>query len=209
VDQLSASTTTDQRPSLTWGVASRPLPGETESGDTYVVAELPESILLAVVDGLGHGSEAADAAALAAATIRSCAEQPLGAIVHRCHAALLGSRGVVLTVVRIDLDGTLSWLGVGNAAGLVWRWRGGGFVIRSLAPLAQGVVGSNLPTLHEKRLRMLEDDVLVLGSDGIDEIELWSSCLLAAPTDAADALLGERARADDDALALVARYTGG
>ena len=47
---------------LEWGVASQAYPGETSSGDSWLVKELPEGILVAVVDALGHGGEAAPAA---------------------------------------------------------------------------------------------------------------------------------------------------
>jgi serine/threonine protein phosphatase PrpC len=205
---LNGSACAVAHPPVEWGVASRPFPGEPESGDAHVVVEAEDSIVLAVIDGLGHGSGAAEAASAAAATIRTCAPQPLSEIVRRCHDALAGSRGVVLTIARIERDGMLGWTGVGNAAGLIWRRRGGGSVIISMAPLGRGVVGSHLPTLHEKRLRLLEDDLIVLCSDGIAEVESWSPVLRLTPALAADALLDERARADDDALALVARYAG-
>jgi len=47
---------------LEWGVAELVLPGQTESGDRYLVTPTPEGGLVAVVDGLGHGAEAAEAA---------------------------------------------------------------------------------------------------------------------------------------------------
>jgi len=45
-----------------WGVAERALPGQTVSGDKYLVKPLADGVLLAVVDGLGHGGEATAAA---------------------------------------------------------------------------------------------------------------------------------------------------
>ena len=42
-------------PFLEWGTAGRPISGETESGDQYVVHSWPGGALLAVIDGLGHG----------------------------------------------------------------------------------------------------------------------------------------------------------
>ena len=47
---------------IEWGVASRALPGETRSGDLHVVESFAGGALVAAVDGLGHGEEAADAA---------------------------------------------------------------------------------------------------------------------------------------------------
>jgi phosphoserine phosphatase RsbX len=193
---------------LTWGVAGRPLAGESESGDLHVAVELPDGILLAVIEGLGHGPPAAEAARTVAATLRANASEQLPDVVRICHDESKGTRGVVLTVVRIDAGGTLSWLGVGNVAGLLWRRNGAAFAIRSMAPLGRGVLGSHLPPLHEKQIGLLEDDTLVLCSDGIVDAEQWTPLLLADPAHAAGALVNERARTDDDALALVRRYAG-
>jgi len=74
-------------PFLEWGVAAAFHPGEATSGDLHVVCSLPAGTLLAVMDGLGHGPEAARAAELAAETVTRYCDQPTGEIVQRCHAA--------------------------------------------------------------------------------------------------------------------------
>src|SRR2546429_8875391 len=51
---------------IEWGVASQTLAGEVESGDKHVVKIFPHGALLAALDGLGHGEEAAAAANMAA-----------------------------------------------------------------------------------------------------------------------------------------------
>ena len=203
-----AMTATSDGGAIAWGVAGRPFPGEHESGDLHVATDLPDGLLLAVIDGLGHGSAAAEAARLAAATLQAHASETLSEAVRSCDAALKGSRGVVLTVVRIGVDGTLAWVGVGDAAGVLWRRSGSGFSIRSMAPHGDGLLGSHLPPLHEKQISLLEDDLLVLCSDGIVDAAQWTPALLDNPTRAAEAILVEQGREDDDALVLVARYAG-
>ena len=42
-------------PWIEWGVATRALPGQAESGDRHLVQRFPDGVLAAVVDGLGHG----------------------------------------------------------------------------------------------------------------------------------------------------------
>src|SRR5216684_973838 len=49
-------------PLIEWGVATLALPGEAQSGDRHLVKPVGSSVLVAVVDGLGHGAEAATAA---------------------------------------------------------------------------------------------------------------------------------------------------
>ena len=48
--------------SAEWASAFISLPGESQCGDRHFVADVPEGTLLAVVDGIGHGDEAAFAA---------------------------------------------------------------------------------------------------------------------------------------------------
>jgi hypothetical protein len=98
-----------------WAVATRSLPGETESGDLHLVAPFPGGVLLAAVDGLGHGPEAAAVARLAVATLEAHAGEPLARLLLRCHEALRGSRGAVMTVAMFrEADRLLTWQGVGN-----------------------------------------------------------------------------------------------
>ena len=44
---------------IEWGVATLALPGEAQSGDRHLVKPVGSTVLVAVVDGLGHGAEAA------------------------------------------------------------------------------------------------------------------------------------------------------
>jgi len=50
---------------IEWGVATLTLPGQTASGDRYVVKPFPDGVLVAAIDGVGHGDEAADATKIA------------------------------------------------------------------------------------------------------------------------------------------------
>ena len=57
------------REPVEWGVAMRCRRGEATSGDLAVVTLLPEGVLVAGIDGLGHGQEAARAARKAAEVV--------------------------------------------------------------------------------------------------------------------------------------------
>src|SRR6266446_6982819 len=83
---------------IAWGVASRPLPGEIVCGDLHLIKPTRGGVLLAVVDGLGHGDAARAAAKTAVAVLESHAEEPLSALVNRGHEALTKTRGVVMTL---------------------------------------------------------------------------------------------------------------
>ena len=76
-----------------YGIATRPFPGELESGDLYAVITSPYGAIIAVVDGLGHGYEAALAAKVAINTVTAQAHLPLVQVVKACHEALVRTRG--------------------------------------------------------------------------------------------------------------------
>src|SRR5690242_6201617 len=104
------------------GVASRPLKGQAVSGDMHVVKPFGYGVLLAVIDGVGHGDEATAAARAAAEVLEQNAHGSVIALVKRCHDAIARTRGVVLTVASLNaLDNTVTWLGVGNVEGRLLR----------------------------------------------------------------------------------------
>src|SRR5947209_14365503 len=107
---------------LDWACAGVALPGETESGDLHVVKDFEGGALVGVVDGLGHGPEAAAAARKAVAALEQRAEEPLIPLVRRCHEHLRGTRGVVMRIASLDTgNNSASWLGVGNVEGILVR----------------------------------------------------------------------------------------
>ena len=105
-----------------WGVAERSLSGEVESGDRCLVKPFPGGVLVAAVDGLGHGPEAAAAAARAIGTLERHAQDSVVSLVRRCHESLQGTRGAVMSLASLSAaEGTMTWLGVGNVEGVLIR----------------------------------------------------------------------------------------
>jgi negative regulator of sigma-B (phosphoserine phosphatase) len=64
-------------PLIDWGVASRALPGQAVCGDMHLIKPVGDGVLLAVVDGLGHGDEATVAAKTALASLEKDDQAPL------------------------------------------------------------------------------------------------------------------------------------
>jgi hypothetical protein len=161
---------------------------------------------LAVIDGLGHGNEAADAADRARDSIASRPGDPLVQVMQRCHRVLVGMRGAAVTLVDVLNDGTLSWLAVGNVEAAVVRGGGDPTRRRVDAVLQQaGVVGMQLPGLHPRVLPFAGNDLLVLATDGIASSFLADVSATWPVQRTADWIVARHARANDDALALVAR----
>src|SRR5262245_54683674 len=140
--------TTDSPPLLDWGVACRALPGETVSGDLHLVQPFPGGVLVAAVDGLGHGPEAAAAAGVALATLQAHADESALLLLKRCHETLRDTRGVALTLASFHaLDGTMAWVGVGSVEGLLLRAGSQASPAREDLVVQGGVVGLQLPAV--------------------------------------------------------------
>src|SRR5882762_8542778 len=104
-----------QQALVDWGVATRPIAGEAVSGDLHLVQPFNHGVLLAAIDGLGHGKEAVAAAKKAVAVLKKHPREPVVQLIQRCHEALMETRGAVMTVVSLHASkGPMTWLGVGN-----------------------------------------------------------------------------------------------
>ena len=194
---------------VVWGHAVRPIRGESECGDVDVVAPFDGGVLLAVIDGLGHGHEAAVVAAAAARVLIADPEQSPTALAERCHEELRGSRGVALLIVSLSTRaGQCSWSGVGNVEGVRYRRRAMFATDRDHLISAPGVVGYRMPALRERRIDLAPDDVLVLATDGVSPRFGEDLVVGDAPESMAREILARHGRPSDDALVLVARYQG-
>jgi phosphoserine phosphatase RsbX len=200
-----------RRSSLEWSVAGRPLKGENISGDAYVVTTTTDGTLVVVIDGLGHGAQACIAARAAADAAGRYADAPLTEIVRRCHEELRTTRGAVLSLAffRTD-DDTMTWLGVGNVAGMLFRAnKAGSGTDRDEGLLLQGgVVGYRLPALCMRTLPIRPNDTLIFATDGIAGDFSDQRPIGRSPKCVADEILARYGKAADDAMVLVARYAG-
>jgi phosphoserine phosphatase RsbX len=192
-----------------YGVARFALSGEGESGDHHLVCCSRNGILIAAIDGLGHGEEAANASEAAAALLRSSADEPIISLVERCHERLRATRGVVLSLAFIDPEhGMMTWLGVGNVQGVLMRADAKKGNVRESLLLRAGVVGSQLPALQAAVLPIVQGDTLFFATDGVRSDFSVSLSARENPQRAADRILEHYRSGNDDALVLVARLTG-
>jgi phosphoserine phosphatase RsbX len=196
-------------PCIEWGVATRALAGQAVSGDQYLVKPLVNGVLVAVIDGLGHGEEAAAAANLAVTGLARAAQESVLTLVRRCHEGLKATRGVVMSLASFTVpDSTLTWLGVGNVEGLLLRADVHHRPVCEAIPLRGGVVGYQLPALHASVLPIRRGDTLVLATDGIRDGFAEGLPLRDPPQQVADRILAQFGKDTDDALVLVARFIG-
>ena len=192
-------------PVIEWSAALRSV--REESGDQYLVRAVPDGALVAVVDGLGHGPEAALAARTAIAVLDAHAEEPVTPLLRRCHEELRPTRGAVLSLASFSArQATMTWIGVGNVDGILLRAGQGASLARLL--LRGGLVGHQLPSLESATVPLMHGDTLIFTTDGIrgEFAEGFEWGYLPPPS--AERILAEHAKTTDDALVVVARYVG-
>jgi phosphoserine phosphatase RsbX len=190
-----------------YGVAKFVLPGESESGDQHLVCCNDSGVLIAAIDGIGHGAEAANAAKGAIAVLRNGVGEPIISLVAACHEKLRSTRGVVLSLASVDVrHGLMTWLGVGNVHGVVVRAdkKTGSETLL----LRGGVVGDHLPQLQAAVLPVSQGDLLVFATDGVRADFVRTLSALENPQRAAERILHSFSIGSDDALVLALRITG-
>lgn len=192
---------------MDYGVAVAVLPGEKESGDHAIVCPQGEGVMVAAVDGVGHGEEAAAAARAAIGVIRQNPEEHVLSLVRLCHLALRPTRGATMGLASFDgPQGVMTWIGVGNVEGILLH--NDGQPVRQVMLQRGGVVGGQLPPLQAAVLPVQPGDILVFATDGIKNefaqaINIWDP-----PQTMAERILARCAKGNDDALVLVVRYLG-
>ena len=190
-----------------WGVASRPLEADA-SGDAHMFHAGWDTALLAVVDGLGHGREAAAASRRALDLLAGVPGEDLLAAVSSCHEGLRNTRGVVLALARIEGSaGRMTWVSIGNVQGVLQR---ADSQPESLVG-QRGVVGRRLPRiprLHVSAVSIAPGDLLVLATDGIHADFASHIPRFGSPQRISDSIMAAHRTGNDDALVLALRYQG-
>jgi phosphoserine phosphatase RsbX len=192
-----------------WGVVTRCRRGEPTSGDLGVVVLLPHGALVAGIDGLGHGRDAALAARTAAEVVRESPSEDLVLLVQRCHAALKGTRGAAISLAFVSpATSGVTWLGVGNVEGRVLSGDPSATRPKGSLALGSGLPGHELPRVSTATLAVAPGDVLVLATDGIASAFADSLDISGSTRTIGERILAAHRKPPDDALAVVVRYLG-
>jgi len=178
--------------------------GEIAAGDAWSSFVDRAGVTLFVVDGLGHGTEAAVAANAAVSQFEQSRDESPTAIVGAVHRAMRHTRGGAVAVARIDWDSaTVTFVGIGNIAGLVVDATG---LMRRMVS-HNGIAGHNA-----RRIQAFEypcsAGLLIMHSDGIATswtLDRYPGLLNAHPLLIAGVLYRDFAREQDDAAMVVAR----
>jgi hypothetical protein len=191
------------------GIAERTLPGQSESGDRCVVKLYENHAMVGVIDGLGHGEEAARAAAAAAEVLETFGHEPVAMLLARCHERLRDTRGAAITLIAFDTAGPrLEWTGAGNVAAVLVQRDPSGDPFCTELLVRSGVAGVTLSSTAASSVGVARGDIVALATDGVrpgftDGIKGTESLQPLA-----ERLLDQHQTAHDDALLAVVRVQG-
>ena len=194
---------------IEWAVASASASVDEPNGDAWLVRPRGAGALIAVLDGVGHGTFAAEAAALACGVLIRSSDAPLPEIVRLCHAELQGRRGIALGLAAYDpARSALEWIAVGHIQAHLARRATDGRPRMSTLIAASGIVGRGVPPVRSEIVEVEPGDLLALATDGLRP-EFADTLPLAGGLQAtADGLLNGFRRGHDDAVALLAILSG-
>lgn len=186
------------------GVWSRPHPGEEVNGDAYFMKRRDGRWLYSVIDGLGHGQGARDAAQAAVESLADWEGEPLEELMTAAHHALRATRGAVVGAAIVDYERErFDYTAVGNIAARVV----GTEAHVSLIP-TNGMMGGRLGRLRVWSHPWSANATLVMTSDGLSEswdISSYPGLSERSPQILAGLLMRDYARLADDATVLVVR----
>lgn len=177
-------------------------PGEPISGDGWVVARRDGIMVAMVVDGLGHGVSAAEAANEAIRVLTESTLREPAQLVELIHAALQKTRGAAVAVAVLDpRNDSVRYAGLGNIGATIVSGGGG----RSRSLISQnGTAGVEARRIQEYGYPWERGSVLIMHSDGIKQwnLEAYAGVLHYDPAVIVGLLYRDFRRGNDDVAVL-------
>ena len=188
---------------LTIGAVQRPCEGETACGDGYATELRESGLLVSVVDGLGHGPMAEEAAVAFLSHVRANPELSLVDMMAGAREPLASTRGAAAALLRFNLETRrVEFTGVGNIH------MHSVSDVRMHPVCAPGIVGKHVRKLLPFEFEWPQSFLVALCSDGISSRLHLEEFENMEPQSVAEAILEQHGKAYDDATCVVVRYLG-
>ena len=177
---------------------------EDGCGDAFAVLPTAGGAAILMVDGLGHGPDAAVAAEAAIDCFRAGKTSDLVAAFETFNEALKPTRGAAVALAAVDLHGKrVRYVGVGNISGVLHS----GAKSRNMVS-HNGIVGHTMRRVQQFEYPLAGKTTIVLHTDGIgtrwQPAALWQRGL-SHPAIIAGHLWRAESRGRDDAAIAVLR----
>lgn len=186
------------------GGVSIAVDGETLCGDAWDYKNLADGLRMTMVDGLGHGYFAHEAAMRAKELFRQKLHAPQEDLMRSLDDELRGTRGAVLALARVDLAAeTVYSVGVGNISMRLLNDSGTRSMISE-----NGTLGAGARRIREYSYPWSRDSILVMHSDGVSanwSLDRYPGLSLRHPSLIAGIIYRDQHRERDDATIAVAR----
>lgn len=193
---------------LDYGALRVPLGRETVCGDAWFLGRDGARVVVALVDGLGHGVQAGEAAAAGIEAVAEAPELAPDLQLGRMHARMAGSRGGAVAVACHEPEaGLVQFSGVGNIAASVHE---AGLPARGL-PSHPGIVGGQYRRAPGFSLPVAPGALLLLHSDGLQSrwnLARYEGLAFRHPALVLAVLLRDFDRGRDDTGAIAVRLGG-
>lgn len=186
------------------GAVSLAMRRESVSGDGWRSRRSNGTSLFMVVDGLGHGPLASDAAREAERVLDESGSFSPATILQACHDALRKTRGAAAAIAAISPEKKLLFFaGVGNISGTLIN-------VNSRRGLTShnGTLGHTLPNLQEFSFPWDPQSVLIMHSDGLGskwDLNQYPGIMSKHASVIASVLYRDFERQRDDVTVLVAK----
>lgn len=186
------------------GVVSIPIRGEDICGDAWGTKIFSNSMLFMVVDGLGHGLLAAEAAQEAERIFALSKTESPGPILQDSHDSLKKTRGAAMAIASLHFERQLiTFAGVGNIGStIVLPGSNRGMASHN------GTVGHHLNKIQEFTFPWSDDSILVMHSDGLKsgwDLKPYPGISNRHPALIAGILCRDFSRERDDVTVLIAK----
>ncbi len=173
-------------------------------GDAFAFSPRVRGVAVIMIDGLGHGADAAVAAEAAVECFHRRSTDDLVNLFQALDRELRPTRGAAIAIAHVDLqDRAVHFMGVGNISGILIS----GGKARNMVS-HNGIVGHTMRRVQQFDYPFAEDPTVILHSDGVGT--RWQPMALIErgltnPTAIAAQLWRSDARGRDDAGVVVVR----
>jgi anti-sigma regulatory factor (Ser/Thr protein kinase) len=180
-------------------------PGEDVCGDEWAYRIREGRLAVFVVDGLGHGYPAHDAARMAVEVFRNRHENSPASVLEDVHRALRATRGAAVAMLAVDLErATGTYSGLGNIAGSIL---GDGAERRTLIS-HNGTAGHAAAKVQEFNYAIPPSSMTIMASDGLGthwNMDAYPGLRRHSATAIAAVLYRDYSRRRDDVTVVVAK----
>jgi hypothetical protein len=178
--------------------------GETLCGDAWQWAAEPDAISLILVDGLGHGLQAHQAATAAIGVVAPGRSSAAVELIQQMHAGIRHTRGAAAAVARIDRRAaTVTYAGIGNISASIVK----STAVRHAVSL-NGTLGHEVRAFREYTYPWDQQSTIVMHSDGLGShwaLDAYPGLRQHDPLVAAALLYRDFSRERDDVTVVVGR----